>query len=263
MLTIKNYVKAQSLDEAYELNQKKTSCVMGGMMWLRMTARNVQTMIDLCDLGLNTIEETDTEFSLGAMVTLRQLETHAGLNAYTNGCVKKAVQDIVGVQFRNGATLGGSIYGRFGFSDVVTVFQAMDTYVEMYKGGIIPLTEFVKKPYDRDILVRVIVKKQPLAISYQAMRIQRTDFPVLTCAVSKVTDEYRAAIGARPSVATLIRDTEGILAAGINDDSAEKFAAAVAAAVKTDSNSRGSAEYRTHLTKVLTQRAALEIGGQL
>ncbi|MDO4203616.1 MAG: FAD binding domain-containing protein [Selenomonadaceae bacterium] len=263
MLTIKNYVRAQSLDEAYELNQKKTACVMGGMMWLRMTGRTVMTMIDLCGLGLNKIEETETEFSIGAMVTLRQLETHPGLNAYTKGCMKKAVQDIVGIQFRNGATVGGSIYGRFGFSDVVTVFQAMDTYVEMHKGGIIPLAEFVKKPYDRDILVRIIVKKQPLAISYQAMRIQRTDFPVLTCAVSKLGDEYRAAIGARPSVAALIRDTEGILAAGINDDSAEKFAAAVAAAAKTDSNSRGSAEYRTHLAKVLTQRATLEIGGQL
>ena len=159
MLTIKNYVRAQSLEEAYELNQKKSNCIMGGMMWLRMTSRTVQTMVDLCDLGLNKIEETADEFSLGAMVTLRQLETHEGLNAYTNGCVAKAVQDIVGVQFRNGATLGGSIFGRFGFSDVMTIFLAMDAYVEMFKGGIIPLSEFVKKPYDRDVLVTVSEEK--------------------------------------------------------------------------------------------------------
>ena len=263
MLTIKNYVRAQSLDEAYELNQKKTACIMGGMMWLRMTGRTIMTMIDLCELGLNKIDETETEFSIGAMVTLRQLETNHGLNAYTNNCVKKAVQDIVGVQFRNGATVGGSIYGRFGFSDVVTVFQAMDTYVELHKGGIIPLAQFAKMKYDRDVLVRIIVKKQPLAISYQAMRIQRTDFPVLTCAVSKVDGEYRAAIGARPGVAVVVKDTEGILTGGITPETAEKFAVAAAAAVKTDSNSRGSAQYRTHLAKVLTQRGTMEIGGQL
>ena len=186
-----------------------------------------------------------------------------GLNAYTNNCVKKAVQDIVGVQFRNGATVGGSIYGRFGFSDMVTVFQAMDTYVELHKGGIIPLAQFAKMKYDRDVLVRIIVKKQPLAISYQAMRIQRTDFPVLTCAVSKVDGEYRAAIGARPGVAVVVKDTEGILTGGITPETAEKFAVAAAAAVKTDSNSRGSAQYRTHLAKVLTQRGTMEIGGQL
>ncbi|MCQ2359072.1 MAG: FAD binding domain-containing protein [Phascolarctobacterium sp.] len=263
MLTIKNYVRAQSLEEAYELNQKKSNCIMGGMMWLRMTSRTVQTMVDLCDLGLNKIEETADEFSLGAMVTLRQLETHEGLNAYTNGCVAKAVQDIVGVQFRNGATLGGSIFGRFGFSDVMTIFLAMDAYVEMFKGGIIPLSEFVKKPYDRDVLVRIIVKKQAAAFSYQAMRIQRTDFPVLTCAASKIGDVYKAVIGARPGVASLVLDAEGILANGINNESTVKFAEYVAASVETKSNSRGSAEYRKHLAKVLCERAINEVGGML
>ena len=59
MLTIRNYVKAKSLEEAYELNQMKTNRILGGMMWLRMMHLNVGTAIDLCDLGLNTIEETD------------------------------------------------------------------------------------------------------------------------------------------------------------------------------------------------------------
>ena len=35
MLTIKNYVRAESLEEAYELNQKKSSRVIGGMLWMR------------------------------------------------------------------------------------------------------------------------------------------------------------------------------------------------------------------------------------
>ena len=29
MLKIKNYVKAESLEQAYELNQKRTACVLG------------------------------------------------------------------------------------------------------------------------------------------------------------------------------------------------------------------------------------------
>ena len=60
--------------------------------------------------------------SIGARVTLRELEQHVGLNTYTHDAVKNAVKDIVGVQFRNMATIGGSIWGRFGFSDVLTVF---------------------------------------------------------------------------------------------------------------------------------------------
>ena len=41
MLKIKNYVKAESLEQAYELNQKRTACVLGGMVWLKMGNRNI------------------------------------------------------------------------------------------------------------------------------------------------------------------------------------------------------------------------------
>ena len=36
MLNIQNYIKVESLDEAYELNQKKNNKIIGGMMWMRM-----------------------------------------------------------------------------------------------------------------------------------------------------------------------------------------------------------------------------------
>ena len=41
--------------------------------------------------------------------------------------------------------------------------MALDTYVELYHGGIVPLEEFAKRPVrrdDRDILVRIIIKKR-------------------------------------------------------------------------------------------------------
>ena len=89
MVTIQNYVRAKSLEEAYELNQKKGNCILGGMLWTKMQNRMIQTAIDLCDLGLNEIEETEEEFSIGAMVSLRQLETDTGLNALYTGCSKR------------------------------------------------------------------------------------------------------------------------------------------------------------------------------
>ena len=56
MFTIKNYVRAQSLEEAWTLNQKRSSRIIGGMLWLKMGRGTVQTAIDLSDLGLDTIE---------------------------------------------------------------------------------------------------------------------------------------------------------------------------------------------------------------
>ena len=255
MITIQKYVRAQSLEEAWQLNQAKRNRIVGGMLWLRLGRGGVGTAIDLSDLGLDKIEETGEGFSIGAMATLRQLEQHDGLNAYTNGAIRNAVKDIVGVQFRNMATLGGSIWGRFGFSDVLTVFLAMDCYVELYKGGIVPLEQFAGMKKDNDILVRLIVKKTPGKVVYTAMRNQRTDFPVLTCALSNIGGETKAVIGARPAKAMVIRDENGLLPDG------KAFAAFVAEKTPTDSNIRGSAAYRTHLIRVLVERAATELGG--
>ena len=250
MITIQKYVRAQSLEEAWQLNQNKRNRILGGMLWLRLGKGSVNTAIDLCDLGLDTIEETDEQFSIGAMATLRDIEVHEGLNAYTAGAVADSVRDIVGVQFRNMATVGGSIWGRFGFSDVLTVFLALDSYVELYKGGIVPLEAFAKMKKDNDILVRLIVKKPPCKVVYSSMRNQCTDFPVLACAVSPMNGEYRASIGARPGRAMLLRSK-----------TAEGFAAFVAENTPTEGNLRGSAAYRTHLVKVLVDRSMTKIGG--
>ena len=262
MMNIRNYVRVQSLEEAYELNQGRKSRIIGGMLWLKMGKGSIQTAIAPCDLGLDPIEETEDQFSIGAMVNLRQLELHPGLNVYTQGAMAAAVRDIVGVQFRNLATVGGSIWGRFGFSDVLTQLLAMDSYVELYKGGLVPLEDFAACKHDNDILVRLVVKKTPGQFVYQAMRNQRTDFPVLTCAVSRMEGKCRAVIGARPSRAIVVRDEKHLLDSGITPESAAAFAEFVAGSVPTGSNLRGSADYRTHLAGVLTQRGILELGGR-
>ena len=259
MLTIREYKKAESLEEAYALNQKKSNRVIGGMIWLKMETINVGTAIDLSGLGLDTIEETDAGFSIGAMVTLRQLEQHPGLAAYTHGAMREAVRHIVGVQLRNLATVGGSIYSRFGFSDVLTMFLAMDCDVELYKGGILPLQEYAQRPYDRDILVRLIVKKTPMQLYYQSVRNSQTDIPVLTCAAAKTAGGFRLAIGARPGKAVLY--TLQPNAAETPELTAARFAAEVRANIRTESNMRGSAEYRNHLAGVLVKRAVLKLEG--
>ena len=262
MLKIKNYVKAESLEQAYELNQKRTACVLGGMVWLKMGNRVVTTAIDLSGLGLDTITETESEFVIGCMTPLRDLELHQGLHTYTKGAIRESLRHIVGVQFRNCATVGGSIWGRFGFSDVLTVFLAMDSYVELYKGGIVSMADFVSMKMDNDILIRVIVKKRACQIAYMAVRNQSTDFPVLTCCVSKLEGKYRAVIGARPKRAKLVSDENGIMANGVTKEVAAAFASYVAEQVPTDSNLRGSSNYRTHLIHVLTERCVAQIYNQ-
>ena len=67
-------------------------------------------------MGLNLIEDKGDEIHIGAMVSLRQLEINPILNEYTQNAIRESVKNIVGVQFRNLATVGGSLFGRYGFS---------------------------------------------------------------------------------------------------------------------------------------------------
>lgn len=291
MFYYNQYVRAKSIEEAYELYQKKSNVVLGGMLWLKMMNKTCGTAIDLCDLGLDQIEEDETQFRIGAYVSLRELETNKALDAYTHGAMAESVRHIVGVQFRNVATLGGSIWGRYGFSDVMTLFRALGAKVELHHGGIMDLDEFVELPRKvRDILVAVIVPKQTQHIVYLSQRNQSTDFPVLTCAVAQRADGYVAVIGAAPRMAQVVPDAEGILdqlsevtrlteTGRLSDDPSEAggasvidpvkrkkiedFAAYTAAHVRFGSNLRAGADYRRIICQVLVRRATERMIGQM
>ena len=285
MYTIQGYEKVQSLEEAYELNQKKNSAIIGGGMWLRLGSRAIGNAIDLSNLELNRIEETEDEFVIGCMTSLRDIECHEGLNQYFHGMMKEALKGIVGTQFRNTATIGVSLYQRFGFSDPLTAFLALDTTVEMYAGGMIPLDEFVSMNYDRDILVRIHVKKNGRQAAYQSFRNTKTDFPVLAVGVSRLNKQWKITIGARPARAVVAENSEKLseklaesLPESLTESMAEKpaggpagdaaegvireFAAEVSEKVRFGSNMRASGEYRRMLSEVLIYRAVKDILSQ-
>lgn len=252
MFKIKEYVVVKSLAEAFELNQKKRSVVLGGTGWLRLGNKEISTAIDLSELGLDTIVENEDEFQIGCMTSLRDLELHEGLNEYFNGAIKECVRHIVGVQFRNGATVGGSIYARFGFSDILSCLLTLDTYVDLYEKGLLPLSEFVAMPYDRDILTRIIIKKDKRRVVYQSKRASATDIPILAVAVAKKEDTYYVSIGARPKRAVLCVN-ERLLDASKKEEIVS-FAKEICSNVEFGSNMRGSEEYRHHLAEVFVKR---------
>ena len=258
MFRAKEYVKAESLKEAYELNQKRSSVVIGGMMWLKMENLYKVTAIDLSDLGLDGIEEDEETFRIGCMCSLRKLELHEGLNLYFDGVFRECTRWIVGTQFRNGATVGGSVFGRYGFSDILTCLMMLDTYVELYAGGIIPLKEFAAMKYDRDILVRIIIRKDGRRAAYVTQRRSKTDFPLIACGVAKKDGEFYVSVGARPQRAKLV-----VVAGG--DGGSDSYSLLAKAAVEQldfYDNMRGSGEYRKHLAEVYVRRLMEQLDGE-
>ncbi|MCG8483311.1 MAG: FAD binding domain-containing protein [Clostridia bacterium] len=262
MFTFKEYVSAKGIKDAYELlNQNKNNVVLGGLLWLKMGRKHYNTAINLSHLGLDTITETESEIEIGCMTTLRQIETSPILNHYFNGVLSETVKHIVGVQFRNCATIGGSVYARFGFSDVLTTLLALDTYVHLYEGGIISLEQFVNMPYKKDILIKIIIKKNGSGAAHLSHRITATDFPVLAVSLSLCQDKWKIAVGARPTKAKLAYEASNLLSQNPLDDEIDAACCLLTHELNFGTNLRGSSEYRKILAKVLVKRGVKEICG--
>lgn len=250
MFLINNLLKPNSVEEAYKLlKDNKKARILGGGAFLRLSNDlSVNKAIDLYDLNLDYIKENETEFIIGAMTTIRDLETNIGLNKYFDNLFSDSLKNIVGVQLRNIATIGGTIYPKYGFSDLITALLVLDTRLIFEGRDDITLEDYLLEEKSSDcILKSIIIKKQKIKSSFQMLRNSTSDFAILNVAVSKIDNMYKIAVGAKPSKATLIR-TSSI---SDIDDLASRFI--------FGSNRIASSEYRRDMVKVLIKRALMEV----
>jgi len=262
MITFGDYVRPKSIEEAYEIFKlKKNATLIGGGCYIRMGNRRIGLAIDLCDAGLNYINEDEDIIEIGAMTTLRQLETSEILYENFGPIIADSVKHIIGVQLRNIATIGATVFSKYGFSDPITALLALDADVVFHNSGRISLEEYLKEEGKRrDILEKIILHKKFDKGAFQSMRNSQVDYAILNAAVSKKDGKYRIAVGARPRTATLaykamdyINDTE------INEETAMRAGEIASEELVFGSNTRGSAEYRKELCKVLVKRAIMEV----
>lgn len=258
-MQIMKYTRAESLEEAWKANQKRSAVILGGCCWLRLSPqRIIGEAIDLNGLGLAYITEEATQFRIGAMTTLRELETSQALNDYTQGAMKECVRHIVGTQFRNLATVGGSICGRFGFSDVWTLFLALQARVVLYKGGTMTLAEFSASGTGNDILTEVIIPKTAVQTAYASLRLNATDFPIIACAMARSDRDLTCAVGAKPSRAQAVTIPVETVQAMTEDE----LIKTCTGSWKYETNMRGSATYRHDMATVLCRRLWQTVKGE-
>ena len=262
-LTFGDYVKPESIEEAYEIiSTKKPARVMGGGLYMRMGSRRIGLLVDLDNAGLDYINETDDSVEIGAMVTFRQMETSEILNRCFDELIKDSVHDVIGVQFRNLVTIGGTVYARHGFSDLIPSLLALDAKVVFHGSGEVSLEDYLNEEDCRkqDIVEKIIIPKKEVKASYQSMRLSKGDYAILVVSVAKSDEGVKIAVGARPRSATLAEGAMNII--GKNDLTEENVIEAsekAAEEVVFGTNTRGSKEYRKEICKVLVKRALKEV----
>lgn len=242
MQKINNYYFAKDIQDAYDtLIKSKSNVILGGNMWLRLMDKNINIAIDISRLKLNYIVECDKYISIGAMTTLSDLEHNDILKRYFGTLFSDVTHHIVGTQFRNTATLGGSIFGRYGFSDILTGILPLSAIIKTAKHGEMLLLDFCELPYEKDVVEYIKIPKAIQKISYKSFRNQATDFPVITVCVVKHNKDVKICVGARPQKAKVVHTLNEALN------------------LNYGSNMRASAEYRKELAKILIDEAYLEV----
>lgn len=261
MLQIENYRHVESLAEAYDiLHSVAGSTVLGGCGYLRLGGRKIHTAIDLSRLGLDFIRETEDAIEIGAMTTLRTTETHPLTTAHFGGVLPESVEHIVGIQLRNCVTIGGTVAGRYPFSDPITALMALDARLELHHHGLISLADFLGAKPAKDILVKVIIPKDGRVAAFSSVRKSATDYAVLNAAAARRENEHRIVVGSRPGRAMYAAAAQQHLNDnGLSERTAAEAGKIAAKEIQFGDNPRGSGAYRKAICPVLVKRALMEV----
>lgn len=261
MFTFSKYLKASSLEEAYEvLTKNKNNAILGGTAYMKMGNRHLNTVVDLSSLNLDFIIEDEEKIEIGAMTTLRSIEVSGVLKENFHGIVALSVKDIVGVQLRNIATVGATVFSKYGFSDFIPALLALDARVVLFKRGEVSLDEFLQSDREQDILEKIVIRKKALRASFQTIRRSKSDYAVLNVVVSKDNGNVRIVVGARPGRAVLAKNAMKILKdQELTDKNIHSACEAAAEELIFGDNMRASGEYRKAVCKVMLKRALMEV----
>lgn len=256
-MNIDRYVMPETLSEALDiLKNEAGACVLGGCGYLRMGRKQITAAIDLTKLNLTGISENENAIEIGAMTPLREIETSELLFCTFGPALRECTENIVGVQLRNVVTIGGTIAGKYPFSDVIPVLLALGAVVHFAENEPQTLEDFMEAKSVKDIITKISIPKNGQRAAYASIRNSATDYPMLNAAVSLADGAYRVFVGARPQKAIHSKMAEGALNSGKTPAEAGALAAEE---LSFGDNTRASAPYRKAVCKALVKRAAEEV----
>lgn len=259
-MKIKEYLRPISIREAYELLCSEGAAIVAGGAFLSLGDRSIDKAIDISGQGLDYIKEDDSKIELGSAVTLREIEKSPVLQKAFDGVLSKTAATIMGIQLRNVATIGGAIFGKYGFSDMLTTLLALDAKVELYKSGVMSLEYYLGGDIQKDIVLNVTIEKKIDKAYYEGVRKSSTDFCVLNAAAAVIDGKLRLCVGARPGRAKLAKGAMNFINTIDSTEGASGVAAILAAEELTFGNDiRGSEEYRKELCKALVKHCITEV----
>ena len=262
-LILNDYVTPSSIDDAYALMmQDKKHVIKGGGAWLKLTMKSAEKLISLDELNLNQIVVRENEIEIGSMTTLREIETNEDINNLYEGILSLACHNIMGINVRNIATIGGSVMGRLAFSDLYPALLVMDTTLVFYKSGAVKLAEFLQNPtQNKDLLLALRIPKKHGFGYYKKVATTPLDFAIMNLAISYQKGLWKIAVGSTPYMASLAISAADYLNQHktFGDKQIQQAISYVFQDIKISSNIRANKEYRVKLIETYIKRGIKKV----
>lgn len=272
------FLEPQSLQEAIAMAKakgKSARFIAGGtdlIIQARKSSTWPETIINLQRLkGIGEIASRNREFTLGALVTHRQIESDerflgALMALRESACV------VGGHQVRNVATVGGNICNASPAADLVPILLCLNadlTLVGASGSRAMPLSEFIEGPRktaraSNEVLTEIGFTSPASSFGSaflkagrrRAMEISIVAMAGIVCKSTNGTmKDVRLAMGAAGPKAIRLTEVETFLEgkaiSRVVLDEAGKLAAAAASPID---DVRASARFRRHLVAVYVQR---------
>ena len=255
-MKIKEYKRPESLKEAYALitNNKKAMLVAGGA-YLRLQRREVPLAVDLDGLGLDYIIEENNYLKIGAMTTLRSVEVNEYCKDELSGVLSKMVKQVASLQLRNIVTIGGSVCGKYSFSDLLPALIVLNTTLRFYKAGEISVEDFLADELKNDILLEIIIDLDQKA-NVKYLKKTYKEYSLINVALAKKDGKYRIAVGARPGRGAYAKLASKILT---TEKDIEKTCEILIDELAFNDDYRVGGDYRKSIAQALLKEAYKEM----
>jgi CO/xanthine dehydrogenase FAD-binding subunit len=259
-MTSFEYTRPKTIQEAVSL--LKRGVPLAGGTRVSTMRRQIETVIDLRDLGLTDLKIEKEGVTIEAGVSLQAILKHdAPLpEGLRSACRLEAAWNI-----RNAASLGGTIMAEDGRSSLLTVLLALDAQITLEPNSkTMSLESFLPDRAQKPIrqLLTTVHFKLPLYLAYEQVARSPADRPVVAVAVAQFEaqdDEPAAKIALGGFGASPLRAEKAEVRAA-KGGSIDSVAEAAASYFDKADDAWASSEYRTAVVEVLVRRL-LDNGG--
>jgi len=248
------YYRPSTLAEALTLLQRGVP--LAGGTALTANRRTLQAVVDLQDLGLDSLDISETGFRFGATLPLQALVAAADRlpPALVRACRLEA-----GWNIRNQATLGGTLFSGDGRSPLLTTLLAMGSELEWAQhDSRMPLAElFSLRASGTSVgLLTAIHIRRPDGLAYEQVGRAPADLPQVCAAAASFggAEQFRAVIGGYGQRPLLVQDS-----GDASPEAIERAARSAEQAYSTAGDAWASADFRAAVAGTLVRRVVRQV----